>query len=72
MELNNLIQKNQSRNISVRWDEQATGPQNAPTWTARVFINEMECGRGSALNINGAREIAAEHAVRMLWAHGPR
>ncbi|RPD65040.1 hypothetical protein L227DRAFT_571490 [Lentinus tigrinus ALCF2SS1-6] len=45
-----------------------SGPQNAPTWTASVYVGGVEYGRGSANNLGGAREIAAEMALRALWS----
>ncbi|KAI0801521.1 hypothetical protein C8Q74DRAFT_498573 [Fomes fomentarius] len=45
-----------------------TGPPNEPTWTISVFFDQVEFGRGSAINVGAAREIAAEMTLRALWA----
>ncbi|KAL1951237.1 hypothetical protein VTO73DRAFT_386 [Trametes versicolor] len=49
MEMNNYIQQNRLAN--VQWTEGRTGPQNAPTWTASLWIGGVEYGRGSALSM---------------------
>ncbi|KAI0756539.1 hypothetical protein C8Q80DRAFT_1264584 [Daedaleopsis nitida] len=68
MQFNNYLQRN---NLTpyVRWGQpMQTGPQNAPTWTISVFFNQIEYGRGSAINVGAARELAAEMALRALWS----
>ncbi|KAI0375472.1 hypothetical protein BV20DRAFT_1048603 [Pilatotrama ljubarskyi] len=66
MEFNNYVQVN-NLGPSVQWTQVQTGPRNAPTWTASVFLDGVEHGRGSATNLGAAREIAAEQALRALW-----
>ncbi|KAI0639875.1 hypothetical protein C8Q77DRAFT_1152810 [Trametes polyzona] len=65
MELNNFAQRH---HLVPEWHEVCFGPGNAPTWTASVFFNGVEYGRGSATNLGAAKEIAAEQAMRTLWA----
>ncbi|RPD76855.1 hypothetical protein L226DRAFT_532869 [Lentinus tigrinus ALCF2SS1-7] len=66
IQFNNYVQKN-GLISQVAWSQPLqTGPQNSPTWTASVFVNAIEYGRGSAANLGGAREIAAEMALRAL------
>ncbi|RDX51963.1 hypothetical protein K466DRAFT_593064 [Polyporus arcularius HHB13444] len=68
MQFNNYVQRN-GLVPYVAWPQPAqTGPQNAPTWTASVYINGVEYGRGSAISLGGAREVAAEMALRALWS----
>ncbi|KAI0800804.1 hypothetical protein C8Q74DRAFT_445503 [Fomes fomentarius] len=68
MQLNNYCQRNNLQHF-VAWSNPVqTGPQNAPTWTISVFFNQVEYGRGSAINVGAAREIAAEMALRALWS----
>ncbi|KAI0715082.1 hypothetical protein C8Q76DRAFT_729525 [Earliella scabrosa] len=68
MQFNNYCQRNNLQ-AYVSWpNPMQTGPQNAPTWTASVYFNGIEYGRGSANTVGAAREIAAEMALKALWS----
>lgn len=43
-------------------------PRHAESTEFGVAVDGLEYGRGSALNVGAAREIAAEQALRTLWA----
>ncbi|KAH9847258.1 hypothetical protein C2E23DRAFT_849559 [Lenzites betulinus] len=66
VELNNICQRYDVTQLV--WHDTASGPANAPTWTAHVLVRGEKYGCGSARTTSLARELAAEQAVRRLWS----
>ncbi|KAF8579894.1 hypothetical protein K439DRAFT_348779 [Ramaria rubella] len=65
MQLHNELQR-QGRLRSLSWEEGTAGPNHNISWTATVFIDEIEYGRGAATTRQGARDEAARRALRAL------
>ncbi|KAH9939058.1 uncharacterized protein BXZ73DRAFT_99738 [Epithele typhae] len=66
MELNAFVQKHRVSHLLVYRDAVQTGPPQRPTWTVSVVYNGHEYGKGSALSIGEAKELAAEQCLRRL------
>ncbi|KAH9896521.1 hypothetical protein C8Q73DRAFT_788873 [Cubamyces lactineus] len=65
MELNNYCQTNRKQ---MAWTQNSYGQQNTATWTVAVLIDGIEYGRGSGRSVRQAKAVAAEMALRALWA----
>ncbi|KAI0351753.1 hypothetical protein OH77DRAFT_1429331 [Trametes cingulata] len=47
----------------MQWTQQATGTAAAPAWTAIVYYNGVEYGRGTAKTLEQAKEMASQQAM---------
>ncbi|KAL0577281.1 hypothetical protein V5O48_004709 [Marasmius crinis-equi] len=60
--LNNYAQ---GAGMTVQYTESPTGPPQAPTWRATVYINGTAYGNGEG----GTKDIAKEQAARVAWTY---
>ncbi|KAG0696882.1 kinase-like domain-containing protein [Suillus ampliporus] len=66
--LNNLLQGSYGPGVPdhVRWELFAQGPPHALTWTATIYIDDMNYGYGQAAMKGAAQERAATMALELL------
>ncbi|KAF9260150.1 hypothetical protein L218DRAFT_1003071 [Marasmius fiardii PR-910] len=63
---NGLNNYAQATGANVEYQVSATGPQHAPVWTSRVFVNGAYCGTGEGRTMSASREGAAHQALNYL------
>ncbi|RDB29435.1 Ribonuclease 3 [Hypsizygus marmoreus] len=56
----------QQRRQTIRYETNSTGPQNNPTWTATVYIGDMQYGQGQGLTKGQAQDAAAQAALDLI------
>ncbi|KAJ7897326.1 hypothetical protein B0H14DRAFT_2677825 [Mycena olivaceomarginata] len=61
--LNNVAQQ---RGWTISYEATSTGAQDRPQWTSKVYLNNIEYGRGSGGNKGSAKEQAAKSALIAL------
>ncbi|KAG1723037.1 uncharacterized protein EDB91DRAFT_1173807 [Suillus paluster] len=67
-DLNNILQAiyGPAASDHVRWEVSSKGPHNSPTWSATVYIDDMEHGHAQAGTIDAAKDSAARQACNHL------
>ncbi|KAJ7361274.1 hypothetical protein B0H14DRAFT_2677865 [Mycena olivaceomarginata] len=61
--LNNVAQQ---WGYTIAYEATSTGPQHRPQWTSKVYLNNIENGRGSGGSRGSAKEQAAKSALIAL------
>ncbi|KZV93757.1 hypothetical protein EXIGLDRAFT_716744 [Exidia glandulosa HHB12029] len=63
--LNNELQRRGKHGV-VRWVDRMDGPHHSPSWTSRVYIEEVEYAIGYGPTKQAARDHAAALALAAL------
>ncbi|KAG1718025.1 hypothetical protein EDB19DRAFT_1044669 [Suillus lakei] len=66
--LNNELQIKHGSSMGehIRWEICRQGPPNASTWSAIVYVDDMNYGHGTARTRSGAQDAAAMNALEYL------
>ncbi|THU90638.1 hypothetical protein K435DRAFT_864140 [Dendrothele bispora CBS 962.96] len=62
MDLNNWGQPNHK----ISWKHEKSGSEHDGTWTAIVYVDDKECGRGKGKTKREAEEAAAKQALEVV------